>query len=98
MILNKKNKKHAEAIIKHCTDNGMAAESTMGLWNHLVRMFKRIEVLEKYVIDLKPHKDLDKLELSLQDYKNKSCRNCKEAHPCAGRPPQDTAEAGSTCV
>ena len=22
----------------------------------------------------------------------------KEAHPCAGRPPQDTAETGSTCV
>lgn len=22
----------------------------------------------------------------------------QEAHPCAGRPPQDTAEAGSTCV
>jgi DNA (cytosine-5)-methyltransferase 1 len=22
----------------------------------------------------------------------------QEAHPCAGKPPQDTAEAGSTCV
>jgi len=46
MILRKRDKEHAEAIIKHCTDNGMSVESTMGLWNHLVRLFKRMELLE----------------------------------------------------
>lgn len=46
MILSEHSIKHAEAIIKHCTDNGMSAESTMGLWNHLVRILSRLDVCE----------------------------------------------------
>ena len=46
MILSEHGIKHAEAIIKHCTDNGMAVESTMGLWNHLVRILSRLDVCE----------------------------------------------------
>jgi rubrerythrin len=46
MILSEHGIKHAEAIIKHCTDNGMAVEATMGLWNHLVRILLRLDVCE----------------------------------------------------
>jgi hypothetical protein len=46
MRLSEHSLKHAEAIIKHCTDNGMAAESSMGLWNHLVKVFKRLDVFD----------------------------------------------------
>jgi hypothetical protein len=46
MRLSEHSLKHAEAIIKHCTDNGMAVESSMGLWNHLVKVFSRLDVFE----------------------------------------------------
>jgi hypothetical protein len=46
MILSEHGIKHAEAIIKHCTDNGMAVEATMGLWNHLVRILSRLDTCE----------------------------------------------------
>lgn len=46
MRLSEHSLKHAEAIIKHCTDNGMAVESSMGLWNHLVKVFIRLDVFE----------------------------------------------------
>ena len=46
ILTNPKNKKHIEAIIKYCKDNGMEPLSTMGLWNHLLKLFKRIEKAE----------------------------------------------------
>ena len=51
MILTVKNRKHAEAIVQHCTDNAMAIEATMGLWNHLVYIFKHIEILELLLVE-----------------------------------------------
>ena len=51
MILTEKNRKHAEAIVQHCTDNAMAIEATMGLWNHLVYIFKHIEILELLLVE-----------------------------------------------
>ena len=47
IIKNHKNKKHAEAIIQYCKDNGMQPESTAGLWNHLVKLFKKMEKYEE---------------------------------------------------
>ena len=47
MNINGRNMKQAEVIVKYCTDAGMAPELSMGLWNHLVRVYNRIEVLEK---------------------------------------------------
>ena len=47
MNINSRNMKRAEGIVKYCTDAGMAPELSMGLWNHLVRVYNRIEVLEK---------------------------------------------------
>jgi hypothetical protein len=46
MILREKDKRHAEAIIKICTDNGMIVEATGGLWNHICRLFKKFELIE----------------------------------------------------
>ena len=46
MILSEQSNKQAKAIIKHCTDNGMDVEATMGLWNHLVKLFSRIDISE----------------------------------------------------
>lgn len=46
MRLSEHSVKHAEAIIKHCIDNGMVKESSMGLWNHLVKVFSKLDKFE----------------------------------------------------
>jgi hypothetical protein len=47
MILKLHDKKRCENIIKFCKANGMEELSTMALWNTLVKLFKKIELLER---------------------------------------------------
>lgn len=44
MILNKRDKKHIESIIEYCKRNGMNNISSMGLYNHLAKLLKQIEI------------------------------------------------------
>ena len=47
MILRPKDKKHAKAIVKLCVENGMDDQvANLGFWNHLVRLFKKFELIE----------------------------------------------------
>ena len=52
MILTDKNRKHSEAIVKYCIDSGMEPFAANGpLWNHLVRVLKRMEIVEELLLE-----------------------------------------------
>lgn len=47
MLTNPRHKKHAEKIIEYCEKHGMEHYSTLGLWNTLVRIFRKLENAEE---------------------------------------------------
>ena len=54
IVSNPKYKKHCEKIIEYCKFHGMDPVATMGLWNHLIRVYNRIESIERQRQNLQP--------------------------------------------
>ena len=52
ILTNPRHKKHAEKIIEYCEKHGMEHYSTLGLWNHLVRIFRKLENAEEKTAQL----------------------------------------------
>jgi len=46
MVLSKWSHRRVSVIVNHCIANGMNVESTMGLWNLLVKLFSRLDRYE----------------------------------------------------
>ena len=84
MLLSKHAKKHVDVIIKHCVDNGMSLESTMGLHNHLVRIMNRLdkyegrtaEALESAPTDKQQAKGKNYPKVKLKHYPTVTCPKC----------------------
>ena len=92
MILTDKNRKHAEAIVKHCIDSGMDSFAANGpLWNHLVRVLKRMEIFEELAAEQgasapkAPNKKSAPLKYPCRTCGSKKGCHCIGSDPCPRR-------------
>lgn len=70
MLLSKRAQKYVEVIIKHCVDNGMSIESTMGLHNHLVRIMNSLDKYEGHIAETLESASTDKQQAKGKNYQN----------------------------